>query len=210
MSPSNLPDENTAYPREGADQADGQPSLSAPDVFPLFEIIDEFVAQHPVLQELSTPQNTRWYLVSDNERNVNRHSELWDIRSGTARLRKYIDDLDPQDHAVLIVEDINAELYHTLCARYSSSIDAEFLAQHVLRLADLRGTFNFDNDDFGRAFFKLGSHVRATLSRTYSGPPDGQHLRGHHIFGEIEPQLVSKMRTCWEPGPGYRSETFKK
>jgi hypothetical protein len=220
MANTNMPDdvqelghENTAHAMEGTDQADGQPAPSAPNVFPLFEIIDDFVAQHPVLQEVTTPRVTSVYLMSDGERSVDQNFRAmhWGIRSGTAGLLQQIDDLDPQDHAVLIIEDINAELYHMLCARYSSSLDAEFLAQHILRLADLNGTFDLDHD-VGSAFSKLGSHVRATLSRTYSSRSGGQHLRGHHIGGTMEIQFGSHLQTWMipKPEPGYRSETFQK
>jgi hypothetical protein len=80
--------ENTVHPTGGAEQADEQPAPSAPDVVPLFEIIDEFVAQHPVLQEVTTPRETRVCLVSDVKHRVERdltsmHSMM---RSGAVNL----------------------------------------------------------------------------------------------------------------------------
>jgi hypothetical protein len=95
MANTNMPDdvqeprlEHTAHTMEGTDQADGQPTPSAPDVFPLFEIIDEFVAQHPVLQGVTTPRETRVCLVSDVKHRVERdltsmHSMM---RSGAVNL----------------------------------------------------------------------------------------------------------------------------
>jgi hypothetical protein len=161
--------ENTVHPTGGAEQADEQPAPSAPDVVPLFEIIDEFVAQHPVLQEVTTPRETRWCVVSNGEHRVDRDLDFmyWRMQSGTADLLQQIDELDPQDHAALVIEDVDAELYHKLFARYSTSLDAEFLAQHVLRLADLRGTHDIDHaciPELYHAFFELMTDVRAMLS----------------------------------------------
>jgi hypothetical protein len=154
------------HPTEGTDQADGCPSPSAPGVFPLFEIVDEFVAQHPVLHEVTTPRKTTWRMVFDSKHLLDRDhkSRYRMMMSGTAGLLQHIDDLDPQDHAVLIIEDINAEFYHLLCTRYSTSLDAEFLAQHILRLADLKTSFGPDRDnthELERAFSELVRDVRA-------------------------------------------------
>jgi hypothetical protein len=201
MEDTNWPDhtqesglENTARPIEGADQADGQPTPSAPDVVPLFEIIDEFMADYPVLQELVTRRSTRVCLVSDSRRDIDIAYARKDPPGTRGQyLRKYdckrllqrIDELGAQDHAVSIIADIDAEIYHELCARYSSSIDAEFLAQHVLRMIDLESIFHSDHSnmkDIFLAYVKLAKRVRARFSRTDPGSSNRQQSRRHQIW----------------------------
>jgi hypothetical protein len=185
------------------------------NVFSTHTHISCIVAQHPVLQEVTTPRERRWCVVSDGEHRVDRDLDFmyWRMQSGTADLLQQIDELDPQDHAALVIEDIDAELYHKLFARYSTSLDAEFLAQHVLRLADLRGTHDIDHaciPEPYNAFFELVTDVRAMLSRTCSGFYRGQHFRGHHIDGEIMASPGPDWWTFDQLGSGYRREIFRK
>jgi hypothetical protein len=56
---------------------------------------------------------------------------------GTTHLLDVLDTLDRTEHAVLIIEGMNAWWYHTLATRYHNSLDVKFLAQHVLRLGEL-------------------------------------------------------------------------
>jgi hypothetical protein len=202
------------HPTEGTDQADGCPSPSAPGFFPLFEIVDEFVAQHPVLHEVTTPRKTTWRMVFDSKHLLDRDhkSRYRMMMSGTAGLLQHIDDLDPQDHAVLIIEDINAEFYHLLCTRYSTSLDAEFLAQHILRLADLKTSFGPDRDnthELERAFSELVRDVSAKISRTHLAFSNGRHLRGRHIDGIIGIQGVPRSVRWWE-FPGHCQITARR
>jgi hypothetical protein len=214
MANRNMPDdvqeprlENTAHPTEGDDRADGQPSPTTPDVVPLFQIIDEFMADYPVLQELVTRRFTRACLVSDSRRDVDlalarmRPLGTWGLylqKEDLKLLLQRIDELGAQDHAVLIIEDIDAELYHKLCARFSSSIDAEFLAQHVLRSADLKSTIHSDHrhiEDILFAYEELEKQVRAKFSRTDSASSNRQQRRGHHLHGTINslPQTTPRV-----------------
>jgi hypothetical protein len=131
------------------------------------------------------------------------------------RLLQRIDELGAQDHAVLIIEDIDAEVYHELCARYSSSIDAEFLAQHVLRMIDLESIFHSDHShmkDIFLAYVKLAKRVRARFSRTDPGSSNRQQPRRHHIHGTIEIHREDTPGVTMSSGnsveDGYRRETL--
>ena len=57
-------------------------------------------------------------------------------------IRHYIDRFVQKGHAVLIIEDIDAEWYQALAARFPGSLDVRFLAQHVLRQGELRATYD--------------------------------------------------------------------
>jgi hypothetical protein len=210
--------ENTAHPNEGADQADVQ---SAPlNVFPLFETIDDFVAQNPVLQEVTISRETRWCLVSDGEHRVDREDRDLDFMYWRSRpvteyfehILQQIDDLDGQDHAVLVIEDMNDEMYQLLCARYPGSLAIAFLAQHVLRLADLRCSIDSDDgkmDRLANAYFALVDHIQGMISQKSFGISN-EHFRGHHIDGSIGTLFDSTASTGFGRQSGYRWEYFKK
>jgi hypothetical protein len=224
--------ENAANPAEGIDQADGQP---APNVFPLFEMIDDFVAQHLVLQDLFTTRITRADLISDKKHHAygsewdvapwtNHRFQLW--RSGwdtgqtshstsnPAHLLQQVTDLDPHDHAVLVVEDINADWYRTLCTRFPGAVDAKFLAQHILRLVDFGRTFARDNQ-LTDVFGEMMGHVDAAISQKASDNPIDQQYHGHHVDFEIPALRLSNdhLRLHHRIAPvlrGYRAEAFSR
>jgi hypothetical protein len=130
---------------------------------------------------------------------------------GTTHLLDVLDTLDRTEHAVLIIEGMNAWWYHTLATRYHNSLDVKFLAQHVLRLGELEVKYE-TRGNLGVEYMKLVGRVDAEISRRVSGSRVPKDYRSRHMDVYIYPSTekyldaTGKMIT---PGvDGYRGETL--
>lgn len=138
---------------------------SAENAVPLFDIIDTCLEKLPALREITPSQCARACLLSDNVLEI--HSN-YPIRTSpslnpTSLLRKLV-NLDHTEHAVLVIDDINAERFQAPATWFPKSLDVKFLAQHVLRLSELNATYR-THDGLVDECKALAAQVDAELSR---------------------------------------------
>lgn len=177
----------------------------AEGVVTLFDIIEACLEELPALREVMPSRHTRAYLMSD--RLLESFSSSPDQ---SIDLLGKLDNFDHTKHAVLIIEDIDAVWFHALAAPYAESLDVKFLAQHVLRLGELRATYK-THYGLGDGYRALVARVDAELSRrithTTTVPRHCCHIDGHvdrstiHGFGNILQKKESVV-----VGNGYRTE----
>jgi hypothetical protein len=126
-------------------------------------------------------------------------------------IRHYIDRFVQKGHAVLIIEDIDAEWDQALAARFPGSLDVRFLAQHVLRQGELRATYD-SHESLRDEYTTLVSRVDAEISRRLSGTAVHRDNRSRHIDGQISRPIV-KVGPVHQTTPkanGYRKEVLRK
>lgn len=192
-------------------QPKGQVPPSVEAKFPLFEIIDTYTARLPALQEVMPSRTARACLLPDGRLIKKYSSSLEQSTYGHEQLLKGLDDLGRMDHAVLIIEDIDATWLHTLGTRYPESLDVKFLAQHVLRLGGLEATYDTHNY-LGDGYRALVKRVDAQIPRKLPGNTVRDDYRGHHIDVHIYRSSLQKidiMRSDVESTrahDGYRTE----
>lgn len=128
-----------------------------------------------------------------------------------AQIDYYLDHLTRKEHAVLIIEDIDASWFQVLAARFPASLDVRFLAQHVLRQGELKATY-FHREFMYDSYRTLVSRVDAKIWRRLPPSCDPRNFRSRHIDGRI-------LRTIAHAGPvqetnvpehWYRNETLSK
>ena len=111
----------------------------------------------------------------------------------------------------MIIEDIDAECYQTLATRFPASLDVRFLAQHVLRLGDLKVTYDF-NDSLENEYRTLVSRADAEISRRLSDTTVNRDPHRQHIDGRIAKNGINArpVQSISPEGYEYRPETFSK
>ena len=129
---------STTFTEAAADTAEPDEKTAPPanDIVPLFDIIDNCLEQLPALREFMPPRHSKACLLSDRglETYVNSSRLSTDLLSD-------LDDLNCMEHAVLIIEEMDAVWFHALATRYPESLDLMFLAQHIVRLGAFKDTY---------------------------------------------------------------------
>ena len=177
---------------------------SAEGVVPLFDIIEACLEEFPALREVMPSRLATTCVMSDD-------GEVYSVCStdSKARIDSCLDRLTRKEHAVLIVEDVDASCFQVLVARFPASLDAKFLAQHVLRLGGLKTTYG-THDGLGDEYRALVARVDAELSRRLSRTAARQdccHLDGH-IYRSMLSNLGSSVLDLEivSAEDGYRTE----
>jgi hypothetical protein len=101
-----------------------------------------------------------------------------------------LDNLNHTDHAVLIIEDLNAMWFQALVTRFPASLDVRFLAQHILRLGELKATYDFHNS-LCEGYTTLVGLVDAEISRRLSGTTAHKDYYCRHIDGRVSRTVMN-------------------
>jgi hypothetical protein len=199
MSDSLQAAETTAQPGD-------QTSSSVEEVVPLFDIIDTCMEELPVLREVMPPRRARACLMSDGGQDI-----IVSLPQDLSHLLGGLHGLDRTDHAVLIVEDIDAGYFQALTTQYPASLDVRFLAQHVLRMGELATTYEF-HDSLRDEYRALVSRVDAEISRRLPGTTVDGNSHCRHIDGFVSRYGINSrpVQTAASGKDGYRLEMFSK
>jgi hypothetical protein len=201
-SPAISREQNTSSSPQTASNTAQSPS--AEEVVPLFDIINTCLEELPVLREATSCRCARACLVSDG--GLENDSSSPDQPTS---LLSELDNLSHKEHAVLIIEDIDAVCFHALTTRFPASLDVRFLAQHVLRLGELKATYDF-YDSLCDEYRTLVSRVDAEIWRrlpdtTVNRDHQCQHIDG--FFRRYGTDIGPLQMTAPEVD-GYRLEGF--
>lgn len=187
-------------------QPNDQTPTSIREVVPLFDIIDTCLEQLPALREVMPLRHARGYLLSDG--GLDNYSSSSDQ---SASLLSELDNLDHTEHAVLIIEDFDAVWFRVLATRFSASLDVRFLAQHVLRMGELKATYGGLNS-LCDGYRTLVSRVDAEIWRRLSGTTIDRDHHYQHIDGWFSRYGINAgpVRMTAPEVDGYRLEGFSR
>jgi hypothetical protein len=111
----------------------------------------------------------------------------------------------------LIIEECDADWFHTLATTFSNLLDVRFVAQHVLRTGEFSVTYQ-TLKQLEVGYRQLVRRVDAEISRRSLGTAvPGKH-RGLHLDGRIIWDQQGHDRDLWplfSPKDGYRKEIFE-
>lgn len=187
-------------------QPGDQISSSAEQVVPLFDIIDTCLEELPELREFMPIRHAFASVISDGGQDY------------TALEPDMVFGLDPEDqlspldgagHAVLIIEEFDALWFHALAKQFPASLNVRFLAQHVLRLGELKATCDL-HDSLCDGYKTLVSRVDAEISRRLTGPAANRDRHSQHINGSVSRYGINSgpLRMAITGVEGYRWEQF--
>jgi hypothetical protein len=184
-------------------QPGDQTSSLAEEVVPLFDIINTFLEELPIMREFMPYRHARALLMSDGG-TVHRSESL-------RYLLKVFDRLTRTDHDVLVIEDIDAERFRALATHFPASLNVRFLAHHVLRLGELKAIYDW-HDSMRDGYETLVSRVDAEISRRLSDTAVNKDYDCQHIDGRVARHGINdgSVQKASPRANGYRWETFTK
>jgi hypothetical protein len=111
----------------------------------------------------------------------------------------------------LIIEDIDARWFQTLATLFPTSLDVRFLAQHVLRVGELKATYD-SHDSLSDGYRMLVSRVSAEISRRLPVTAVYRDYSCRHIDGYVTKYGINAVpvHTIYPGEHGYRWEQFSK
>jgi hypothetical protein len=187
-------------------QSDDQTFLSVEEVVPLFDIIDTCLEELPVLREVMPSRHARACLMSDGGQDI-----IVSFPQDLNYLLGGLDGLDRTEHTVLIIEDIDAGWFQALATQFPASLDIRFLAQHVLRMGEVKATYD-SHDSLRDGYRTLVGRVDAEISRRLPGTTVNSDSHSQHIDGYVARYGIDS-GPVWTTAPGkdgYRWEVFSK
>lgn len=140
-----------------------------------------------------------------------KESPIFSSESSGYLLKAYVDQTISKEHAVLMIEDFDAKWFQALATRFPASLDVRFLAQHVLRMGELKASYDLHNSLFD-GYKNLVSRVDAEISRRLAGTTADSDRHSRHIDGRVARygHDAGPVHTAASGVDGYRLKQFSK